>query len=166
MRLTGKVLELSGIDPRRLDLQWVSSAEAQRFAQVATAIAETVTDIGPLDRERYGFVLEAARRTLDSEAVRWTVGKEKAITDKGDVYGRSWDTERFEAVLDSVAREELEKNMIYVALRRGCKSVREVGAMTGMELSRISFLLADMERIGAIQFTGMVNHKPQFEAVS
>ena len=166
MRLTGKVLELSGIDPGRLDLEWVSSAEAQRFADVATAISDTVTGIGPLDRDRYGFVLEAARRTLDSEAVRWTVGKEKAITDKGDVYGRSWDVEGYESVLDSVAREELEKNMIYVALRRGCKSVRDVGSMTGMELSRISFLMADLERTGAIQFTGMKHHKPEFEAVS
>jgi hypothetical protein len=165
MRLTKKVLELCTIDPRRLDLQWVSSAEAQRFADVATSIVQTVTDLGPLDRDGLGFFLDAARRTVDSEAVRWTVGKERLITKQGDVYGRSWDAERYEAFLDGVARDELEKNLIYVALQRGCKSVRDVASMTGLELARISYIMADMERTGMVEFKGMKDHKPEFAAV-
>ncbi len=163
--MTQKVLDLAGIEPQRLSLEWVSSAEAQRFADVATSIVDTVTELGPLDRKDKELALAAARRTVDGEIVRWTVGKETALTDKGDVYGRSWDIERFEAILDSVAGAELEKHLIYEALNRGCTSVREVASMTGMELPRISFVMADMERTGMIEFRGMENHKPQFAAV-
>lgn len=119
-----------------------------------------------MDRKALDLPLEAARRTVDNESVRWTVGKEKPITEHGDVYGRSWDVESFETFLDSVARDELEKNLIYAALRRGCKSVRDVGSETGLDLARISFLMADMERTGQIAFKGMKDHKPEFEAVA
>jgi F420-non-reducing hydrogenase iron-sulfur subunit len=159
------VLEIAGIEPQRVLLEWVSSAEAQRFADVATSIVDTVSELGPLDRTANDLALAAARRTLDGEFVRWTVGKETALTSKGDVYGRSWDLERFEAILDSIAGAELEKNLIYEALSRGCTSVRDVASMTGMELARISFVMADMERTGTIEFKGMVDHKPQFAAV-
>jgi hypothetical protein len=163
--LTKKVLEAAGIEPQRLHLAWVSSAEAQRFAEVATAIVNDVTELGPLNRDKAGMALDAARRTLDGEFVRWTVGKEKLITDHGDVYGRSWDPERFESILDSIAGAELEKNLIYVALQQGCASVRDVASKTGMDMPRISFLMADMERTGLIEFKGMTDHKPQFAAV-
>jgi len=143
----------------------VSSAEAQRFADVATTIVDTVIGLGPLDRDKAGMALDAARRTLDGEFVRWTVGKEKLITDHGDVYGRSWDAERFESIVDSIAGSELEKSLIYVALQQGCTSVREVATKTGMDMARISFLMADMERTGMIEFKGMTDHKPQFAAV-
>ncbi len=163
--MTQKVLEAAGIEPERLHLEWVSSAEAQRFADVATSIVDTVTELGPLDRKKNNLALQAVRRTLDGEIVRWTVGKETALTDKGDVYGRSWDQDRFEATLDSIAQAELEKNLIYEALNQGCTSVREVASLTGMKLARISFVMADMERTGMIEFKGMEDHKPQFAAV-
>ena len=41
------VLEDAGIDPRRFDLQWVSSAEAPRFAQIVTEFTEKIRALGP-----------------------------------------------------------------------------------------------------------------------
>jgi F420-non-reducing hydrogenase iron-sulfur subunit len=41
------VLRDSGIDPRRFDLQWVSSAEAPRFARIVTEFTETIKALGP-----------------------------------------------------------------------------------------------------------------------
>ncbi len=146
-------------------LDWVSSAEAQRFADLATRIVDTVTDLGPLDRDESGLALEAARRTLDSEIVRWTVGKETTLTEKGDVYGREWETERFEGILDELAETEFEKNLIYTALKQGCTSVRDIQALTHLDLARISYHMSDMERTGLVEFKGMADHKPKFAAV-
>lgn len=41
------VLKDSGIDPRRFDLQWVSSAEAPRFARIVTEFTEKIRALGP-----------------------------------------------------------------------------------------------------------------------
>jgi F420-non-reducing hydrogenase iron-sulfur subunit len=41
------ILEDVTIDPRRFAIEWVSSAEASRFAEVVTRFTETVRDLGP-----------------------------------------------------------------------------------------------------------------------
>ena len=41
------VLADNGIDPRRFALEWVSSAEAPRFAEVVTTFTETIRSLGP-----------------------------------------------------------------------------------------------------------------------
>ena len=46
--LLRRLLGHAGIDPQRLRLDWVSSAEAPKFAQVTTEFVETVRALGPL----------------------------------------------------------------------------------------------------------------------
>lgn len=42
-----KLMAFAGIDPERLCLKWVSSAEGPRFAQVVTDFTEKVRELGP-----------------------------------------------------------------------------------------------------------------------
>jgi F420-non-reducing hydrogenase iron-sulfur subunit len=43
----GIVLEDIGVDPRRFAIEWVSSAEAPRFAEVVTGFTEKIRELGP-----------------------------------------------------------------------------------------------------------------------
>ena len=45
-----KLLDLMGIDPRRLMLRWVSAAEGALFASTASEFTALVRDIGPIGR--------------------------------------------------------------------------------------------------------------------
>ena len=42
-----RLLEFSGIEPERLNLKWVSSAEGPRFAKVVTEFVEKIRELGP-----------------------------------------------------------------------------------------------------------------------
>ena len=54
------ILEDVGIDPRRFAIEWVSSAEAPRFAEVVTRFTETIRSLGPnLLREKKHTMAEA-----------------------------------------------------------------------------------------------------------
>jgi F420-non-reducing hydrogenase iron-sulfur subunit len=44
---TRELVQLLGIDPNRLRLEWISSAEGTRFAQVASEFTETIRSLGP-----------------------------------------------------------------------------------------------------------------------
>lgn len=44
--MTRDLLALMGIDNRRLELQWVSSAEGGRFAEIVTNFTNTVKKLG------------------------------------------------------------------------------------------------------------------------
>ncbi len=41
-----ELMDLLGIDRRRLDLQWVSSAEGARFAEIVTSFTHRVKELG------------------------------------------------------------------------------------------------------------------------
>ena len=153
---------MAGIGAERLHLACVSSAEAQRFVEIATATVESVKQQGPLDGDAFAMALEAADMTVNSETIRWLVGKEVKITTKGDVYGRPWDVESYEAVLHKELEREYQKNLIMLAIKKGFTSVRDISAEIGIDLLRISYLLADLEKTNMVEFTGMQDHKPVF----
>lgn len=51
MPLLQKLLGYTGINPERLILDWVSSAEAPKFAQVTTDFANKIQKLGPIAKE-------------------------------------------------------------------------------------------------------------------
>jgi hypothetical protein len=156
---------LSGIGRSRLRLAWVSSAEAQRFAQIATDVTESIKAQGALDVRTLELELEAALMTVNTENLRWLVSKELKITGQGDVYGRQWDADSYETIMDAVLEREYHKNLIYLAVKRGERSVREISQLTGLALKRVSHLLADLEKTNRVAFEVMEDSKPVFSAL-
>jgi len=47
IRFLKEFLSFSGIEPDRLRLEWVSSAEATRFVEVITDFIDQVKELGP-----------------------------------------------------------------------------------------------------------------------
>lgn len=47
MKLMTSLLEYIGIDPRRVQMSWVSASEGQKFADVITKVTEDVRSLGP-----------------------------------------------------------------------------------------------------------------------
>jgi F420-non-reducing hydrogenase iron-sulfur subunit len=45
--MTQKFLGLLGIDPSRVKLAWISSAEGNKFAQVANEFTQEIKELGP-----------------------------------------------------------------------------------------------------------------------
>jgi hypothetical protein len=160
--LTARLLDLTGIGKDRLHLAWVSSAEAQRFAQIASDVTASIKAQGRLDVQAFDLELEAALMTVNGETLRWLVSKELKITTQGDVYGRKWDTASYESIMDSVLEREYHKNLIWLAIERGNESVRKISAQTGLELTKVSYLLADLEKTNRVAFNRMEDHKPVF----
>jgi hypothetical protein len=160
--LTQKLLDLCGIGKDRLHLYWVSSAEAQRFATIAEDVTRCVRALGRFDPSKFDLELEAAMQTLDGETMRWTVGKQVKLTRDGDVYGRKWEEDRIESILDAVLEREYYKNLICRAIKQGHTSVREISARIGADLQKVSHLLTDMEKTGMVAFQEMVDKKPVF----
>ena len=58
---TRMVLEVQGIDPERFGIEWVSSAEAPRFAELVTTFTEKIRSIGPNPIPRRTAVAPAAQ---------------------------------------------------------------------------------------------------------
>ncbi|HUV23874.1 MAG TPA: hydrogenase iron-sulfur subunit [Methanomassiliicoccales archaeon] len=48
MERTQEIMQLLGIDERRLLLRWISASEGERFAQTANTFVSTLRELGPL----------------------------------------------------------------------------------------------------------------------
>ena len=158
-------MKLAGIEEDRLHLAWVSSAEAQRFVDTATAVTDSVKEYGAFDQGAFEMELTAAKMAAESEPIRWLVGKEIALTTGNDVYGRKWDVESYESNLDAIIEREYKKNLIFLAIREGYSSVRDISKRIGLDLLQVSYLLADLEHTNRVEFTGMNDSKPVFAAL-
>ncbi len=143
----------------------MSSAEAQRFAEITTVTTTAVKNLGKFDPQAFASALSAAEMTLGSETLRWLVGKEVKLTTVGDVYGRTWDIEQYESVIDAILEREYHKNLIYQAIKEGCTSVRDICQRLGLELKKVSYLLADLEKTNRVEFKCMEDRKPVFAAL-
>ncbi len=156
---------MAGIGKDRLHLAWLSSAEAQRFVEISSQVMKSIGEQGPFDANRFAMELNAAEATLNSETVRWLVGKEVKLLNRGDVYGRKWEKAKFEAILDNVLEREYHKHLIRQAIIEGHTSVRAIRDRIGLELKWISYLLADMEKTSMVEFKGHEHHVPVFGAL-
>ncbi len=165
MAMTQQLLELTGIGGDRLHVDWVSSAEAKRFTEIVTEATEAVRKRGPLDVSKYDLQLRAAEMVVKGEVMRWLVGKQHKITSAGDVYGRPWKEEKLQQVLDDALLREYQKSLIYLAIKSGTTSVRQVAEQTEIEVLRVSYLLADLEQKKLVEFTGMEESIPVFAAL-
>ncbi len=45
--MTRKLIELLGIDTQRVRLEWISSAEGNKFADVANEFTQKIKELGP-----------------------------------------------------------------------------------------------------------------------
>ncbi|HIH98706.1 MAG TPA: hydrogenase iron-sulfur subunit [Thermoplasmata archaeon] len=50
VKLTKKMLEQIGINPKRLRLEWISSVEGVKFAEVVREMTEELKELGPIER--------------------------------------------------------------------------------------------------------------------
>lgn len=165
MIMTQKLLDLAGIGRDRLHVAWVSSAEAQRFVDLTTSVIASIQKQGPFDAACFDLQLKAVEATLNTEQIRWLVGKELKLLQRGDVYGRKMDKAQFEAVLDTALEREYQKHLIRQAILAGHTSVRSISQVIGLPLRRISYLLADMEKTNMVEFKGHEHHAPVFAAL-
>ena len=79
--VTHKVLEIAGVDPKRLELNWASAAEAPLFVRLITSFTDTIKQLGPLGdteamaEDELRLKLSAARSAVESVKLRTRWGK-------------------------------------------------------------------------------------------
>jgi len=166
MRMTKRLLEIVGVNPDRLYLDWVSAAEGERFAQLVTKFTREMEEIGPLNRGgALSQRLQAAKMTVEGERIRWLVGKGLSIMEEGNVFGQKISPKEFETLLYTALWDEYVKNRIALLLEEGPKSVREIATAIGLSQEATSSYLVDLEEGGDIALLCFEGRTPKYRKV-
>jgi DNA-binding transcriptional ArsR family regulator len=121
--------------------------------------------MGPFDAEANKFNLEAMLRTLETETVRWLMGMQRQLTEKGNVYGEKLKADAYLKLLDENIKSEYEKSLIYLSLRDGPLSVREIDSRTNIGIQNVSNLLTALEGQGQVELHGYEGRTPKFAGI-
>lgn len=160
--MVDELLDVAGIDRRRLRLQWVSSAEGPLFARYINEFSEKIREMGPFDRKGLTLPLASAKRTLETPRIRWLIGMTVELTEMKNAYDETLDKQEYEKLLRQAIEDEYQKAMIIEVLKDGPMSVQEMAGKIGLSVYSVSLRLNELERSGQAGLSGYDGRIPKF----
>jgi len=171
IKMLNKLVALTGLEPERLRLEWVSAAEGQRFAQIVTEFTEQVRKLGPSpiagknpNQTILKNVLAAKEAAADSR-LRVLVGRERELTEKTNVYNEKITQEEFDTLLNSVVEAEFFRQKIRLLTEDEPFSVKQLAAMTGTDPAEVLDNIVNMRRRRMITFDHLEGTTPFYRAL-
>jgi F420-non-reducing hydrogenase iron-sulfur subunit len=146
MQVVAYLLDLTGIGRDRLAVRWLSAAEGRRFAEYVKEFSEKTRQLGPFDPREFELSLAAARDALNSQRLRWLMGIELQIIEKGNVFKEKMKEKEYRHLLQKVAEDEYHDALVLEVLKGGAQSVREIALKTGLPVYTVSLRLGELER--------------------
>lgn len=135
--LTEKILELAGIDPRRVQLEWVSASEGQRFADLVRDFTGVLQKLGPSNAGERMDGLVAVRDALSNFRLRALVSNELKIVEEGNAYGEKLDKEKLLDIVYNATKEEFERSMILLLAKKNNMSVKDLSKKINVPTHRV-----------------------------
>jgi predicted HTH transcriptional regulator len=109
--------------------------------------------------------IEAARRTVEGERVRWLLGKKGQLTTSGNVFGEAITDARYSFIVQKAAAVELERNSLLLQMEQGPKTVHELHDATGISKPEIVKHIIALKKWRIIEQVGMNGQSPQYSAL-
>jgi len=166
--LLQKLISKTGLEPQRVRLEWNSAAEGQRFANLVTEFTEQIRAIGPTPLKTHDINsnlllnIRAAKEASDNFRLRALVGKEEKMVTVGNVYGEKISQEEFTAIMDEAVETEFQIHRIYLMLREGPKSVKQISQTLGMSSKLVHNYVVALRQRGWIDVKEAVEGTPLY----
>jgi coenzyme F420-reducing hydrogenase delta subunit len=168
MNLVNKLLSISGLDPERLRLEWISASEGERFSQVVTEFTETIRNLGqsPLSGENPDIdILEslfAAQNASTDFRLRALVGRERKLKETGNVYNQKVPEERFDELYDNIIRDEFTRHRILQITKNRPLSVKDMSKIINLSPRKVLEQIVTLKDRGLITLERIDGKSPLF----
>ncbi len=157
MHLCRKLLELIGVNPERLRLEWISASEGSRFAEVLNDFSKNLKAFGPLgkgegeEKNTLKSKLEAVTRMIPYIKLVERERMRVPVKSEGE-YNNFFTSDEFDRLFKELIVDKLELSQIMTLLREKPRSTREISEILGISPSEISRHLNDSARQGLVRF--------------
>ncbi len=146
VKMIKMLLAKTEIMPERMHLEWVSAAEGPKFAEVVKEFTKRITSLGPnplfkgteVDHEKMKGLL-GAKHASERFKLRAVVGRERKLTEEGNVYGEKIPQQKFDEWMDEFVSDEYIRSRILDAVRSEPKTVEQLSEDLGIP-TKIVFL--------------------------
>lgn len=154
MKTLQQFLEILGLNPERLCLNWVSASEGERFAQLVKDFTLTIKNLGPINSDLPSHELlrnlNAATAAFSQQKPRWLTNKEPDLLTQGNVFGEFLEETQYKKLKLATLIREYEKNKILLSLTDQSMSIEALSHSTGLESQQVLRYLIALEHAGAV----------------
>lgn len=153
IEVTKRVLRRLGIDPRRLSLKMMSSAQGARFRDFAEEFQDEIRELGPtgasegIDTEEFALRVTAGLRALAGKKLRWVEGKWLEFQEQGNVYGETFTLHELGRMYDEIALDECALQELLLRLDGRSLSAVELADEMRLPAYRVLRHLSDLHRM-------------------
>ncbi len=171
IEMVKKLITLTGLEPDRLRLEWVSASEGQRFAQIVTQFTEQIKKLGPSQlsgqkpNQKILENLQAAKNAASSFRLRVLVGTERELTEKSNAYKEKISQEEFDSLLDDVVQAEFVRHKIHLLTKANPLSVKALAEQVQMKPSDVLCQIVEMRRKNMIALDHVEGTTPIYKAL-
>ncbi len=163
IELTSQALKEVGLQPERLQLDWVSAAEGQRFGQLITSFTDKIRELGPIsDIPDYQNKAKLGGNIVGVTRLRWLVGKEYEIFEKGNVYKEEIDQDEYKNIMWQNIEFEFKKELICSALAEEPRMVRDIAEELALPNKLVFDYITEMENEGRIHLVDFDGNLPRY----
>jgi coenzyme F420-reducing hydrogenase delta subunit len=157
MHLCKKLLQLVGLSPDRLRLEWIAASEGSRFAEVMSEFAKLLAELGPLGRDEeideasVKFRLRALNQLVPYLKL---VEREKlrVPTKSEEAYHEFYNSEEVNRLFDDLIVEKLAISQILLALEEKPLSTAEISEVVGLNTSEVWRHMNSSSRQGFVRY--------------
>lgn len=154
MHTLQKFLEILGVNPERLILDWVSASEGEKFANLVRDFIEKIKGFGPLrgdvPLEEFQKRLVAARNTLSQQRMRWLINRERDLLENGNVFGENVNQDEFNKIKFEALTREYDKNRILNSINSKALSIKEIAKTLTLPPREVVRNLIALEQNGLV----------------
>jgi len=171
IKMLKKLMTCAGLESERLRLEWVSAAEGARFADIVKDFTNQLKSLGrsPLAEETPDETLlagvRAAERAAGTPRLRTLVGREKELTEEGNVYGEKVEQVEFDKLMDESIKEEFLRSRIYLLAKDKSISVEELSKHLGVDSETVLRHVVVMRRSGLVKMDRIEGDSPLYIAL-
>jgi F420-non-reducing hydrogenase iron-sulfur subunit len=152
-----KLLEMIGLSPDRLRLEYISASEGSRYAEVMNDFSRKVKALGPLGKGE-GIDETVLKRKLEAvynllPYIKLVERERLRVPVKSvEAYNEFFASDEFDKIFRDLVADKVELNQIMAILREKPCSVKEISEIFGVTPGEASNRLNRSAREGFIQF--------------
>jgi F420-non-reducing hydrogenase iron-sulfur subunit len=160
-----KFLSFIGFE-NRIRLEWVSASEGNRFAEIVTDFTNNIKELGssPIQNVKKNTELIDKLKALEmastSYRMRALVGRERAITEKENVYGEKIPKEEFDELFNNAIYDEYIRHRILISLQKDPKSVKDLAIEFKVKPSEVLDHILVLKQRGQVAMDKIVGITP------
>ena len=169
VEMAQRLLKLTGLEPERLRLDWVSASEGEMFAHLIQDFVTKLKELGPSPVSKDPALvtrLEAAVEASKYFRLKVLIGKDINLTNKGNVYGEMLKTESLDDIMAKATEEEYRNSLILRLTDHKPRSVVELATEIGEPTDKTLEHVVSLRAKNMLALDHIEGTTPKYKAIT